>query len=213
MDTFYPLVVEKKGQQHLTFKSQKDMRKAIMRSLEPDFDLTDESRKCDFSEMNRIQPSVSTLSDWRVPKLQMTQELDKKLALTRRDFRKAIKGLQEKGLEQTKSKLETIRTKFEQINREYLDAKKKWEDAEKLKARKAKEYIQIRSECIRRIEQCGRCLELEVLPELEEVLKTDPKIGKLQTTKDALNRLGGMIDWAQRFSFVLQLLATIAVPH
>jgi len=213
VDTFYPLITERKGTHQITFRSQKDMRKAIMRALEPEFDLITKSWRCSFSDLNKIQRSVSTLADWGVSRLQMTEELDKKLALARRRFRKALSKLQMEGLDQTKSRLESIQSKFNQITTEYSDAKSRWKNAEKFKGTRAKEYLQVQSDSIRRIEQCGQRLELEVLPELEEILKTDPKVGKLTKTKEALNRLAGIIDWGQRLSFILDVFASVAIPH
>lgn len=44
-----------------------------------------------------------------------------------------------------------------------------------------------------------------MLPQLEELLRADRQTGRQTAIKDNLNRLAGMIDWAQRLGFLLSL--------
>jgi hypothetical protein len=212
LDTFYSFLTERRGNQQLTFRSTKDMRKAIMHALDPDFALVDDSWRCSFTEMTKIQRSVSTLQDWGVTRLDMTKPLDKKMTQARRDFQTAISGLQQSPrYEQPKTKLERIQTKFNEIDRQYKDAKAVWQKAEGRRATRYGDYSSTKTECISRIEECGHRLELEVLPQLEDLLRKDQHVGRLPEIKEGLNRLAGMIDWAQRITFLLSMFASVTL--
>lgn len=210
---FYPLITKRRTRDDLAFRNQKDVRRAVMAELAPEYAVIDDSWSCSFKEMMRIQRSVDTLADWSIDDFEKTKELNARMKEAKQSIEQTYMVISKaRGFGMLIPKIEGVREKFNQINKEYEDAKDDWKKAIKLRLKEPRLSIQMQADSMRKVEQCGRRIDVEVTTELENALKSDTRISRLEPVKNALDKVAYATDWAQRLVFLAAGLMSVVHP-
>jgi hypothetical protein len=151
----------------------------------------------------KIQRSVNTTIDWSLDSLERTKELDHKLKTAHDSLEGAYARLpRTSDFTSLLSKIEAVRGELAEIEKEYKESKSEWRKALIMKSKNPSLSFSMQDEAVRKIEDCGRRIESTILPGLEDALKSDARISKLEPIKQALNKTAYAIDWAQRMVFL-----------